>query len=143
MSRGRKLTKTDKRRRRESRDRAQRQDQVLEDFVEDTVGRFTCSTETAGDFAFHCHERAEELDAHLVLARLAHEIWNDKPQVALAAALADLASEEQRHRDALAELGRRFDSLADEQSHHHLDPRDAYRPLIRERLLPADPQPPT
>lgn len=143
MSRGKKLTKADKRRRRESRDQAQRQTAALDDFVEDTVGRFTCSTEIAGDFAFHCHDRADELDDDLVLARLAHEIWHDKPQVPLALALADLAAEEQRHRDALAELARRFDSLAGEQSHHHLDPRDAYRPLVRERLLSDDRRPPT
>jgi hypothetical protein len=142
MSRGKKLTKAEKRRRKKIRDRDQDRDQGFENFVQDTTARFTCSTETAGDFASHCHERAGDLVVDLNLARVAHEIWHDKSQPSLVAALADLATEEKRHRDALTELARRFDVIADERSHHHLDPPDAYRPLIRERLLSEDPQPP-
>jgi hypothetical protein len=139
MSRGKKLTKAEKRRRQEIRDR----DQGFENFIQDTAARFTCATETAGDFGFHCHQRADELVVDVNLARVAHEIWHDKSQPALVAALADLATEEQRHRDALAELSRRFETIAAEQSHIHLDPPDAYRSLIRERLQSDGPQSPT
>jgi hypothetical protein len=143
MSRGRKLTKVEKRERRERRDRNQQEDQAFDDLVQDTVGRFTCSTEIAGDFAYRCHDRAADLDLDLTLTQLGQEIWQDTPQTILVAALAELAAEEQRHRDALADLGRRFDSLAEQQNHQHLDPPDAYRHLVRKRLLPDQPQPPT
>jgi hypothetical protein len=139
MSRGRKLTKAEKRRRRGRRDSEQHRDTDFDDFVQDTAARFTCSTETAADFAFHCQGRANDLDVDLALARLAQEIWQDKSQPSLVAALADLAAEEQRHRDALAALGRRFDSLASEQGHHHLDPPEDYRLLIRQRILSEQP----
>jgi hypothetical protein len=140
MSRGRKLTKAEKRGRRETRDRKQQQEQKMDDVVQDTAARFTCSTETADDFAFHCHDRAADLDLDLTFARLAYEIWQDKPQPSLVAALADLVAEEQRHHDALVELGRRFDALVSEQGHHHLDPPESYRPLIRQRLRPDQAQ---
>jgi hypothetical protein len=139
MSRGKKLTKAEKRQRREGRDRGQQQDSEFDDFVQDTAARFTCSTETAADFAFHCQSRGTDLDVDLELARLAQEIWQDKSQPSLATALADLANEEQRHRDALVALGQRFDSLANEQSHQHLDPVEDYRVLIRQRILSEQP----
>jgi hypothetical protein len=142
MSRGRKLTKAEKRQRRERRERRdgeQHQDSDFDDFVQDTAARFTCSTETAADFAFHCQSRGTDLDVDLALARLAQEIWQDKSQASLVAALADLASEEQRHRDALVALGQRFDALANEQNHQHLDPPEDYRLLIRQRILSEQP----
>jgi hypothetical protein len=138
MSRGKKLTKTQKRRRRDLRD-SEHQDRDFDDFVQDTAAHFTCSTETAADFAFHCQDRATDLDVDLALAQVAQEIWHDKSQPSLLAVLADLAAEEQRHRDALAALGERFQSLVREQGHQHLDPPEAYRRLIRQRILAEPP----
>ncbi len=117
---------------------AQRQSDV----VHDTAARFTCAAETADDFAYQCTHALEELDINLLFHRLALEIWNDTPQRAepLVTALEELLAERLRHRDTLQRIGQRLDNLANDPSFHiHLEPLDAYRELVRNRVFPEPP----
>jgi hypothetical protein len=45
----------------------QHHDSDFDNFVQDTAARFTCSTETAADFAFHCQSRGTDLDVDLAI----------------------------------------------------------------------------
>jgi len=134
--------------RRKKRSRAQRQPrhvptkQLEDDVVRDTAAVFTCSSRTAADFASQCNSLREDLACDIAFNRVAHEIWTGRPGRAeeLAAALDAFLAERQRHEAALAELSRRFATLADESIHEHLDPPEAYRDLVRQRVfegLPA------
>jgi len=107
--------------------------------VHDTAARFTCAAETADDFAYQCTHALEELDINLLFNRLALEIWNEPPERAepLVTALEELLAERLRHRDTLQRIGQRLDSLANDPSFHiHLEPLDAYRELVRNRVFP-------
>lgn len=136
MSRGKKLTKAERRRRKKL------QDSDFDNLVQDTAARFSCSTEIANDFADQCQSRAEDLEFDIIFTRLANEIWQDKSEAPLLALCDDLLAEAQRHREVIIELGRRFRALAAEERHHHLDPPHALRPLIRQRLFPEPPPSP-
>lgn len=138
MSRGRKRTNQEKRRRQRENDREHKR---FGDVVADTAARFTCSVETAQDFAYQCDERCEGLDCDLAFNRVAHEIWagREGPTQPLAEALAELLAERQRHFEALTALGERFAALARVEEHHHLDPPEAYRDLIRQRVFDEPP----
>jgi hypothetical protein len=106
--------------------------------VQDTAGVFTCVTKTAEDFAYQCDSACDDLEGDLVYNRLAHEIWSGHPDraPALIEALAELAAERQRHLDALTALGQRFDQLAADDRHDHLEPLQTYQELVRRRLFP-------
>lgn len=131
---------------RQQRERRQRERQAQEqsDVAQDTAARFSCSTEIAEDFANQCEHRLEDLRVDLIVTRLALEMWTGRegPALVIVDALTAMAAERQRHADAIAELGRRFAALAVDESiaHHHLEPVEPYRDLVRQRLF-IDPAP--
>ncbi len=135
MSRGPKLTKQEKHRRT---GRNKQPEDARADVVADTAAVFTCSKEIADDFAYQCHSRAEDLEMDLDFTRVALDIWHDQPGQgsALTDLLTALAAERERHLAAILELGRRFDALAAQDIHEHLDPAEKYRDYVRQRLFP-------
>jgi hypothetical protein len=140
MSRRPKLTKAKKRRRRQQRP-ATRPPQL--DAVQDIIEGIMCSRTSADDYAGMCDARIADLDPDLDLAEIAATLWRGRegPAQPLSVALADLATECQRHRDALVEIARRLELLAaDESLHDHLDPK-AIDPDIVTRMLLAGQQP--
>ena len=112
--------------------------QKLDEFVRDTAAVFTCDVETAEDCACECERRLEDLDSDLNYRRVAHDIWKGRSgrAEALAAAMAELISENERHRHAIAELFRRFELLAKQaDSHEHIDAPEHYFELVQSRLF--------
>lgn len=121
MSRGRKLTKAEKRRRRLLAGKTTRRRETTEGILDDLV----CSHATAVNAAGLCDARLADLEVDLTLAHLAAALWRGREGKAqsLGSALVDLSVECQRHRDALVEILDRLDPLAsDEFLHDHLDP---------------------
>jgi hypothetical protein len=108
------------------------------DLVEDTAAIFTCSWETAADFASQCDSAIDAIECDLTYHHLAHEIWSAKPgALELTAVLADYQSELGRHIAVLRQLQARFASMCTETApHEHLDPIEKYRELVRQRLFP-------
>jgi hypothetical protein len=118
--------------------------QKLDALVRDTAGVFTCDVETADDCACECERRLEDVDSDLNYRRVAHDIWKERDSraEALVAAMADLISENERHRQAIAELFQRFELLAKQRdSHEHIGAPEDYFDLVRSRLFgtPAAP----
>jgi hypothetical protein len=131
MSKGRRVSKAERRK------RQQKRASDNSDVIQDTAAVFTCFHETARDFAYQCESGSDDLEIDLAFNSLAYEIWQDHPRArALAVALADFIAERRRHLEALADLGRRFDALAQQELHEHLDPPEKYRALVRDRLFP-------
>jgi len=141
MSRGRKLTKAEKRRRRQTatihepdRELADQGAELLEDLV--------CSHATAVNAAGLCDARLADLDVDLTFAKLAASLWRATEGKAgmLSGALADLAAENERHRVALEEIAQRLDVLAtDESLHDHLAP-SVVGPALARAVSPDAPQ---
>jgi hypothetical protein len=118
--------------------------QKTEELVRDTAGVFTCDVETAEDCACECERRLEDVDSDLNYRRVAHEIWKGHSSRAesLVTAMADLITENERHREAIASLIERFEVLAKQrESHEHIDSPDNYIDLVRARLFGAPPAP--
>ena len=118
--------------------------QQLDDLVRDTAAVFTCAVETAGDCAYECERRLEDVDSDLNYRRLAHDIWKDRTGrvEALTSAMADLITENERHRQAITELSQRFELLAKQEDfHEHLDAPESYFDLVRTRLFATPPAP--
>lgn len=129
MSRGRKPTKAEKRRRRQPRPAS-----PPDDAVEDLIEGIACSRAAADDYAGMCDARIADLDPDLALADLAATLWRGR-ESPLSTALAELAAECQRHRDVLVALAQRFDVLATADSlHDHLD-ASAIDPEVILRML--------
>lgn len=129
-----KLSREDKRWRREQRDHQRQQD-----VVQHSAATLTCAAETAGDFAGQCAHDQEELELDLPFLRLALEIWRENPQSTqvLVAALEELLNERLRQQEALNRIGQQLQHLAADPSLHiHLEPLDGYRELVRSRLFP-------
>jgi hypothetical protein len=118
--------------------------QKLEEFVRDTAAVFTCAVETAEDCACECERRLEDVDSDLNYRRVAHDLWKERTGRAetLAGAMADLITENERHRRAVAELFQRFDVLAKQEDfHEHINAPDNYLELVRSRLFGTSPAP--
>jgi hypothetical protein len=118
--------------------------QKTEALVRDTARVFTCDVETAEDCACECERRLEDVDSDLNYRRAAHDIWKAHSSCApsLVAAMADLISENERHRQAIADLIQRFESLAEPRdSHQHIDAPEDYFELVRTRLFGTPPTP--
>jgi hypothetical protein len=116
-----------------------RKAQAANDVIQDTAAVFTCSKETAADFASQCERALDDLDVDLRFNQVAHELWAGRPGRAqeLAAALAAFAQERERHIAALRQVQEQLQALvADESYHEHLDPPEAYRDFVRQRLFP-------
>jgi hypothetical protein len=112
--------------------------QQLDDLARDTARVFTCSTETAEDCATECDRRLFEIDADVKYRRVPHEIWRERtgPAQALAAAMAELILENERHRTVIAELFQRFEAIAAQKTHEHIAEPDTYFQLVRTTLFP-------
>jgi hypothetical protein len=117
--------------------RSKTEAQKLDELVRDTAGVFTCDVETAEDCACECERRLEDVDSDLNYRRVAHEIWKERSDraEALAAAMAELISENERHRQAIIELFQRFEILAKRESHEHIGAPEDYIDLVRSRLF--------
>lgn len=113
--------------------------QKLQDVIRDTARVFTCATETAEDCATECERRLEDVDADLNYRRVPHDIWSARPgrvQV-LATAMAELITENERHKKVIAELFQRFEELAAQQDfHEHIEPPDKYLDVVRALFEP-------
>jgi len=114
--------------------------QELDDLVKDTAAAFRSSHEIVEDAATESGRRRADLDADLKYRRLAHEVWRGRPGAEpIAAAMADLIAENERHLAAIEQLCQRFDEL----SRHppcqlDLDAADVPEALVRQRLF-SDP----
>jgi hypothetical protein len=135
MARNHKRTKT---RTESSSKREAREARERDDLIVDTAATFTCSFETAHDFACQCSRTIDELETDVVFNRLAYEIWSGHPErmPELTAALADCLAERERHLTQLHQLEERFNAIATTDVHNHLEPIEDYRKLVRERIFP-------
>lgn len=110
-----------------------------DDLVQDTAAVFTCLTEIAEDFAYQCDDQSQNLEADIAFNKLALEMWRERkgPAEELVAILDALVDARERQRKILIELGKRFTALAavDKKHQEHLGPPEAYRDLIRRRIL--------
>lgn len=119
--------------------KAEREASELETAVKNTAATFRSSFESGRDGASECNNRRDDLVLDLSFRRLAHEIWRDRPGAEpLAAAMADLISETERHLAAIEQLARRFSDLADGTWYENLDRALVPDDLIRRRLF-SDP----
>ena len=115
-----------------------------EEHARDTARVFTCDVETAEDCACECERRLEDVDSDLNYRRVAHDIWKVHRGHAevLVSAIADLISENERHRQAITELFQRFELLArPRDAHEHIDAPEDYLELVRTRLFGLPPTP--
>jgi hypothetical protein len=115
------------------------QAQKLDAVIRDTARVFACAAETAGDCATECERRLLDVDADLNYRRLPHEIWNGRPGrvQALATAMADLITENERHRTVISELFQRFDDLAEQEDfHEHIELPENYLDRVRALFVP-------
>lgn len=136
--RGKSLTKAEKAQRRRD-----REDDDLANVIADMAAQFTCLTAVAHDFAGQCRENQVPLDFDVASADLALEFWSERPAGAeqVITLLTELATERRRHRDAITALAERLTAVAaaadqPHTDHVHLEPIEAYRARIRNRLFP-------
>ena len=119
-------------------DKQRTEAQQLEDDIRDTVSVFACASETSEDCATECERRLSDVEADLNYRRVAHDIWKGRTgrvQV-LVTAMADLITENERHRQAIAELLRRFDALADQHLHEHIEHPENHLEIVRALFNP-------
>ena len=111
-------------------------DQAL---AEETTEKFTCAWETSSDLAFTCASRLQDLHTDHLYGKLARDIWQTVQEPGaqpLVAILVDFVAEAERHRVALEELARRLAPLVTHDDFHiHLDPKEDYLDLVRQRIL--------
>lgn len=97
------------------------------------------------DLAFQCDSDIERVECDALYNDLALEMWRDHPTAErLAEVIALYAAERQRHLDSLAAIRERLDELIAQThglDHVHLDPPEAYRVLVRDRVFPDEPVP--
>jgi hypothetical protein len=142
MSRRRKKQgKSFQQRQAERKQRERQDDQELHEIVETMAATYTCSTETARDFADRCSDRLDDQEYELDCTNIAIDFWSEAPAHAapLVDALRELAAEHERHTAAIANLQRRMVELTNDTAiHHHLDqPPGHYRDQLRLRLFTA------
>jgi hypothetical protein len=140
MSRRRKKQgKSFQQRKGERNQREQQRQRELDAIVEDLATRYTCSVETARDFADRCSDQLDDMEYELDCTRVAVDFWSDAPShtAPLVEALRELVAEHERHAAAIAALHGRMSELAsDEAVHHHLDePPEYYEDELRLRLF--------
>jgi len=135
MPSGRKLSRTERRKRQQTRE-ADKFNTMLKEIAE----AFSCSTEIATDFADQCELNRDNLEADLAFSDLALAVWQGRPGVEdLVAALVELRETRQRHLDVMAAFVSRFRHLAaTDKAHVHLD-SDAISPDLVHRMVFPDP----
>jgi hypothetical protein len=143
MSRRRKKQgKSFQQRQAERKQHEQQREPSVDDVLTEMATKYTCSTETARDFAGQCSDRLDDLEYDLDCSRIARDFWSEAPAhtASLADALRELTAEHERHAAVLADLHRRMIELTNNEAvHHHLDPPGDYRDQFRLRLFP-DPE---
>jgi hypothetical protein len=119
--------------------RDQQRQQEIDAIIGDMATRYTCSMETARDFADRCSDQLDEMEYELDCTRVAIDFWSDAPPHAapLVDALRELVAEHERHAAVIVDLHRRMSELTtDEAVHHHLDePPEYYENELRLRLF--------
>lgn len=116
--------------------------QQREDLIQDTTAVITCLTEATGDFLGQCQDRLEALLFDLPIAKLARQIWNGQPGKAeqFTPIIDDLVAEYERSNQVLEAIESRLAALAQsllsDEQHHHLNPPEDYRDLVRKCLFP-------
>lgn len=115
-----------------------------EDLIVDTAAVYTCSFEVALDYTSQCQKHTEDFEDDLVFAKLARDLWKDRPGKGekIAAALSDLIEARQEYLKAVTELTSRFEALMDPKNHEHLDPIEKYRERVHYGLFPDQPYKP-
>lgn len=131
--REKKLTKSEKQKR-----RLQRDAQEFEKLVKNTAVTFRSSYETGEDCAAECDHRRADLLADLDYRRLAYDIWRGRPGAeVLVSAMGDLIAENERHLAAIEQLCRRLDDLSKNGTWHEtLGPDLVPDELVRRSLFP-------
>ncbi|HEU4731381.1 MAG TPA: hypothetical protein VFT22_25985 [Kofleriaceae bacterium] len=147
MSRRRKKQgKSFQQRQAERKQRERQGEQELDEIVGNMAATYTCSTETARDFADRCSDRLEDQEYEIDCTRTAIDFWSEAAAHAapLLDALRELAAEQERHDAVIADLQRRMTELANNEAiHHHLDqPPTHYQNQLRLRLFTAPEQRP-
>ena len=144
MSRRKKSTKSQKQRREQrlreqERAHEEQQDQIFE---QETAERLFCSTTTATDAAHMCELRLEDAEADLRIVHLYHEVWSEQqsgPARDLAAPLAEILTELDRHHAAMLALARRLDVIAaGDAFHDHLPQAPDALERVRRALAGPD-----
>lgn len=137
MPSGKKRSRTERRKRQQSRE-ADKFNIMLKEIAE----AFSCSSEIATDFADQCELNRDNLEADLAFSDLALTVWLGRPGVEdLVAALVELRETRQRYLDVMADFVRRFRHLAaTDEAHVHLD-SDAINPDLVHRMVFPDPPP--
>lgn len=140
MSRGKKLTKAEKRRRAHGRGRDDQQAQ-RERKTADKVGDLTCGYAAADEFGCICSVREEDAGFDVKVIDAVEQLWRRaaREDHAFTAALGDLRAELERHRAALRDLEHRFDELMVEAPHDHLEPADDEVERLRDAILGPGP----
>lgn len=113
--------------------------------VEEMAATYTCSNAVARDFADQCDLRLDGLGFDLVCSTMALDFWVSPPSTVqpVVDLLRELADERRRHQAALLSLrDRLLDTTRRADVHHHLDPIEHYRQVVRERILLNDLDPP-
>ena len=142
MSRRRKKQgKSFQQRQAERKQREQQDHHELDEIVQNMAATYTCSTETARDFADRCSDRLDDLEYELDCTRIAVDFWSETPDHAapLVDVLRELAAEHERHAAAIVDLRSRMVELTNNEGiHHHLDqPPEHYQNQLRLRLFTA------
>jgi hypothetical protein len=131
VSRGKKLTKAERRHRREQRERT----------IADKVDDLSCGCGAADAFAAMCGLAHEEAGFNLDMVLAAEALWRRGAgsEHALTTALGDLRAELERQRALMRGLEERFDSLIAMAPSNHLQPLPDDVERIRDALLGPPP----
>ena len=133
--RGKQPTPAQKQRRQAERDERDRLEAIT-----GITDQLTCLAGLAAQVADDAEDHVADLTFDLSYLRLAGEFWADHPAAPdVAAMLAELAAEHQRHCDAVTALAARLDAFVHSQAtrdHVHLRPTEPYRQRVEAQLYP-------
>lgn len=141
MSRGKKLTRAQKRVRRARGEARQDQQAQRERKTADKVGDLTCGYAAADEFGSICSQREEDAGFDVDVVNAVEQLWRRAAREghAFTAALGDLRAELERHRAVLRDLERRFDELRTDTPHDHVEAADHDLERLRAAILGPGP----
>ena len=138
--RGKQLTPAQKQRRQAERDERERLASIA-----GVTEQLTCLVGLATQVVDDCKVHVDELVFDHEYLRLASEFWADHPAAHdVAAMVAELSVEHQRHCDAVTALATRLDAFVHSQAnreHVHLRPTEPYRQRVEAQLYAPDDPP--